>query len=113
MALSEFYEEWKEEPLVVLKWLQLVATSAFPGNVTNVQNLLEHPAFIITNPNSCYSVFLGFARSTPNFHAADGSGYDFMANSILKVIGPLAGTSFSVGPLPFLLVPLPLFLMDD
>eukprot|EP00884_Botryococcus_braunii_P010598 jgi/Botrbrau1/1953/Bobra.0005s0045.1 len=84
-ALSEFYEEWKEEPLVVLKWLQLVATSAFPGNVAKVQNLLEHPAFIITNPNSCYSVFLGFARSTPNFHAADGSGYDFMADSILKV----------------------------
>lgn len=66
----------------------MVASSALPGNVADVTKLLEHPAFIITNPNSCYSVFLGFARSPVNFHAADGSGYDFMADSILKVNDP-------------------------
>lgn len=36
---------------------------------------------------SCYSMFLGFARSAVNFHAEDGSGYEFMGNSILKVHG--------------------------
>lgn len=30
-------------------------------------------------------MFLGFARSPVNFHAEDGSGYEFMGNSILKV----------------------------
>lgn len=34
---------------------------------------------------SCYSMFLGFARSPVNFHAEDGSGYEFMGDSILKV----------------------------
>ena len=34
---------------------------------------------------SCYSLFLGFARSPVNFHAADGSGYKFMGDAILKV----------------------------
>lgn len=34
---------------------------------------------------SCYSLFLGFARSPVNFHAQDGSGYKFMGDAILKV----------------------------
>jgi Domain of unknown function (DUF3458_C) ARM repeats len=34
---------------------------------------------------SCYSLFLGFARSPVNFHAANGSGYKFMGDAILKV----------------------------
>lgn len=33
---------------------------------------------------SCYSLFLGFARSVVNFHAEDGSGYKFLGDSILK-----------------------------
>jgi hypothetical protein len=43
---------------------------------------------------SCYSMFLGFARSPVNFHAEDGSGYQFMGDSILKVfpsLPPYAG----------------------
>ena len=39
----------------------------------------------MTNPNSCYSLFLSFARSPVNFHAEDGSGYAWMADSILAV----------------------------
>ena len=57
-----------------------------PGNLKNVEKLLEHPAFSITNPNACYSLFLSFLRSSVNFHAADGSGYKFIADSVLKVV---------------------------
>ncbi len=56
-----------------------------PGNLKNVEKLLDHPAFSITNPNACYSLFLSFLRSSVNFHAADGSGYRFIADSVLKV----------------------------
>ena len=52
-----------------------------------MEGLLDHPAFSITNPNACYSLFLSFLRSPVNFHAADGSGYKFIADSILKVHG--------------------------
>lgn len=61
-----------------------------PGNLGAVRGLLEHPAFALSNPNMCYSLFLSFLRSTPNFHAADGSGYAFLADSILQVQGPSA-----------------------
>jgi aminopeptidase N len=59
--------------------------SNVPGNVALARSLMAHPAFAITNPNNCYSLFLGFARSPVNFHAADGSGYEFMADAVLKV----------------------------
>ncbi|BDA49167.1 Aminopeptidase N [Coccomyxa sp. Obi] len=84
-ALAEFYEQWKDDALVMLKWIALQAGSNLEGNLKNVEKLVSHPAFSITNPNACYSMFLGFLRSPVNFHAADGSGYKFMADSILKV----------------------------
>ncbi|GFH14567.1 uncharacterized protein HaLaN_10648 [Haematococcus lacustris] len=61
------------------------AMSNAPGNVSLAKQLVDHPAFNIGNPNNCYSLFLGFARSPVNFHAADGSGYEFMADSVLRV----------------------------
>ena len=85
VALDKFYEEWKDDSLVILKWLGLQTGSNVNGNLQNVQQLLKHPAVNITNPNTCYSVFLGFARSPVNFHAQDGSGYKFMADSTLEV----------------------------
>ena len=60
------------------------AGSSMPGNVSRFAALLEHPAFTITTPNCCYSLFLGFARSV-NFHDASGSGYEFIGDAVLKV----------------------------
>lgn len=83
-ALQEFYEVNKDKPLVLLKWLAVQASCALPGNIAKVRALMEHPAFTITTPNCCYSLFLGFARSV-NFHAADGSGYEFIGDSVIKM----------------------------
>ena len=118
-VLKEFYEQWKDESLVVLKWLGIQTSSNIPGNLAAVKKLLDHPAVNLNNPNTNYTgetrhwlttstatlilpccgvdvfgstdctplpaVFLGFVRSPVNFHAADGSGYQFIADSILKV----------------------------
>jgi aminopeptidase N len=83
-ALQEFYEANKDKPLTLLKWLVTQASSCMPGNVANVRALMEHPAFVVTNPNCCYSLFLGFARSV-NFHAPDGSGYEFVGDAVIKM----------------------------
>lgn len=63
------------------------------GNLDAVRGLMQHPAFAMSNPNMCYSLFLSFLRSTPNFHAADGSGYAFLADSILQARVPFSATS--------------------
>jgi aminopeptidase N len=47
-----------------------------------VARLLEHPRFDPAAPNSVRAVLGGLAGNTPVFHAADGSGYRFMAEQI-------------------------------
>ena len=40
----------------------------------------------IKNPNKCYALFCGFGRSSwEGFHAADGSGYAWLADGVLAV----------------------------
>jgi len=87
-ALAEFYEQWKHEPLVVLKWITMQAGSNLKGNIGAVKELVEHEAFNIKNPNNCYSLFLAFSNlSAVNFHAEDGSGYEFMGEWVREVDG--------------------------
>ncbi|QDZ17935.1 alanyl aminopeptidase [Chloropicon primus] len=84
-ALKSFYTQWSNEPLVMLKWLGLQAGSNIEGNLKVMKELLEHPAFDIKNPNKVYSLVGGFTRSAVNFHAADGSGYEFLADLVIKL----------------------------
>ena len=51
--------------------------------------MANEEAFHITNPNNCYSLFLGFARSPVNFHAADGSGASARARAASASPPPL------------------------
>jgi len=84
-CLDAFYEQWSSEPLNVLEWLGVQAGSNIEGNVARVQELLTHPAFDMKNPNKVYALIGGFASSAVNFHAADGSGYAFLADAVLKI----------------------------
>ena len=84
-ALAEYAADYGDEPLAMLKWLAIQAGADMPDNLGAVKALAEHPAFAVTNPNCCYSLYLAFQRSPLNFHAADGSGYEFIADSVLAV----------------------------
>ena len=44
-ALEAFYARWKDEPLVLDKWLAVQATSRLPGTLAEVKRLTTHPAF--------------------------------------------------------------------
>ena len=46
---------------------------------------MDGPAFDIKNPNKVYSLIGGFCASSNNFHAADGSGYEFLADVVLEL----------------------------
>eukprot|EP01018_Ginkgo_biloba_P034330 Gb_40952 [translate_table: standard] len=84
-VLSDFYRKWEGDALVINKWLALQAVSDIPGNVKNVQSLLEHPAFDIRNPNKVYSLIGGFCGCSVNFHAKDGSGYQLLGDIVLQL----------------------------
>ncbi|RZC52839.1 hypothetical protein C5167_021270 [Papaver somniferum] len=100
-VLADFYGKWEHDFLVVNKWLGLQAISDIPGNVENVRKLLKHSAFDLRNPNKVRSLIGGFRMSPVNFHAKDGSGYQFLGEMLLQLdkLNPMVAsrmvTSFS------------------
>ena len=88
-ALRAFYEQWQDDRQVVDKWLSVQAQSSLPDTLLRVKGLMKHPAFSIKNPNNVRALIGQFCRNNPiNFHAIDGSGYQFLAQQI-KVLNDL------------------------
>jgi aminopeptidase N len=85
LALEEFHARWKDEPLVVDKWLAVQAGSRLPGTLARVKELLAHPAFDLKVPNKVYALIRGFSANHVRFHAADGSGYEFLADRVIEL----------------------------
>jgi aminopeptidase N len=84
-TLDAFYAKWKDEPLVVDKWLAVQATSRLPDTLARIERLMRHEAFDIRNPNKVYALIRAFCANHVRFHAADGSGYAFGADRVLEL----------------------------
>jgi aminopeptidase N len=85
-VLEQFYVRWRNEALVVDKWLAVQSTSRLPGTLADVRRLMQHPAFDIRNPNKVRALISGFCHGNPvRFHARDGTGYDFCAEQVIAL----------------------------
>ncbi|HUW75840.1 MAG TPA: aminopeptidase N, partial [Gallionella sp.] len=83
--LNRFYQDFKKEALVVDKWFSLQAM-AMHTDVNAVRKLMMHPAFTLKNPNRARSLIFSFCNGNPSqFHAADGSGYEFWAEQVIAL----------------------------
>lgn len=84
-ALKRFYNDFKDDALVIDKWFTLQA-SASNTDVAKMRKLLKHPAFTLHNPNRARSLVFAFCNSNPTqFHAADGSGYALWADLVVEL----------------------------
>ncbi|MGV8917587.1 MAG: aminopeptidase N [Pseudomonas sp.] len=87
-ALQVFAENFKDNPLVMDQWFSVQAGSTLPGGLQRVKALMEHPAFNVKNPNKVRALIGAFAgQNLINFHAADGSGYRFLADLVIQLNG--------------------------
>lgn len=84
-ALQRYYDKWQQEALVVDKWLAVQAGSRLPDTLARVQGLMGHPAFSLKNPNKVYALIGSFRANQRHFHAADGSGYAFLAEQVIAL----------------------------
>jgi aminopeptidase N len=85
-AFGDFESRWRHDPLVLDKWFALQATSSLPGALQRVRALMSHPGFSIRNPNRVRAVIGAFSMANQvHFHAVDGSGYDFLTDSVLEL----------------------------
>ncbi|WP_397452157.1 aminopeptidase N [Pseudomonas sp. NA-150] len=87
-ALAVFAENFKDNPLVMDQWFSVQAGSTLPGGLQRTKALMEHPAFNLKNPNKVRALVGAFAgQNLINFHAADGSGYRFLADLVIQLNG--------------------------
>lgn len=86
VVLREFYDKWKDEALVMNKWLHLQAISPLADTLERVQRLAHDPVFDETNPNKVGSLFVRFAtQNHVRFHDPSGAAYRFLADRILAI----------------------------
>ena len=85
-CLEHFYQAWREEGLVLDKWFALQAASSHVDAFEQVQALVQHPDFKLSNPNRARSVLGVFGRlNLLGFHREDGLGYEFLASQIIQL----------------------------
>ena len=83
--LARFAAKFDDQALVMDKYFMLIASSRRSDTLDQVQAALTHPRFDIANPNKVRALIGTFARNVPHFHAADGSGYRFVADKIREI----------------------------
>ncbi len=85
-ALADFETKWSASPLVMDKWYGVQAMSVRKDLRERLVKLMARPDYDLRNPNRVRSLAASFAMNNPvAFHAADGWGYRFLADLVLKV----------------------------
>ncbi len=85
-SLEDFYEKWKNNPLVIDKWFAVGASRPGPNALFYVKDLTKHAAYNNSNPNRVRALVGSFAMNNSEaFHKSDGSGYAFFADQVLDM----------------------------
>ncbi len=84
--LGAYYSEWQDNALVINKWLSIQATIPAEDTLERVKQLMDLPIFSMKNPNVVRSLIGAFcAGNITQFHAVDGSGYEFLADQVIEL----------------------------
>ena len=86
-AFENFGRIYASEPLILDKWFALQAQIGEKETLDRVQGLMRHHAFSLANPNRTRALIGGFSANSTQFNRADGAGYDFLADIVLRLDG--------------------------
>ena len=85
-AISQFYQQWRHERLVIDKWFSLQVSTCPASQAVNVaRNLLKHPDFTLKNPNRFRALVGALAMTPAAFHQADGSAYALVVDQLIAL----------------------------
>ena len=85
-ATAAFYDQWKDDRLVIDKWFAIQAGSTAPdAALAKVTALSGHADFDWKNPNRFRSLIGPFAMNPAAFHHKNGKGYTFIADWLIKL----------------------------
>jgi aminopeptidase N len=84
--VDAFYAKWADDRLVLDKWFMMQVALAPPETAAKIADKLsQHPAFDWKNPNRFRSLIGGLTSNAAGFHAADGAGYRFVAEWLMRL----------------------------
>ncbi|MDN3504927.1 MAG: aminopeptidase N [Rhabdochlamydiaceae bacterium] len=105
-ALAQFYEQYKDDDLVMMKWFAVQGGSKLDSTFERVKELIKDDVFDYKVPNLVRSLFVSFMNNHNRFHSTEDSVYQFFADEVIKVdkVNPytaarLAGAFKKVGKL--------------
>ena len=85
-ALAAFHARWRSDDLVLDKWFAIQAMSPLPDTPDAVRTLAKHADFDLRNPNRVRALVASFASGNQvRFHEPSGSGYRFLADTIIAL----------------------------
>ena len=83
-VLDAFHARWRGDDLVLDKWFAIQAMSPLPDTPAAVRALAKHADFDLRNPNRVRALVGSFAGGNQvRFHEPSGSGYRFLADTII------------------------------
>jgi aminopeptidase N len=83
--LKDFYEKYKDNTLVMNKYLGIKASSHREGLLQRVINLQADEVYDVKVPNLVRALIGAFLGNYKYFHAKDGSGYKFIADKLIEI----------------------------
>ncbi|WP_164657908.1 aminopeptidase N [Tropicibacter sp. Alg240-R139] len=84
--LQAFYDQWKDDRLVIDKWFGLQVSLADPEQTATVaRTLTKHPDFNWKNPNRFRAVFGTLAMNHAGFHHVGGAAYMLLADWLIRL----------------------------
>lgn len=82
-ALADFEKRFRDNPLIIDKWLAVQATVPGPDTLDRVKKLMESTHFMPTNPNRIRALIGSFVAGNPTgFNDIEGHGYAFLAEQV-------------------------------
>ena len=84
-ALSKFYTKWKQETLVMQKWLNVQASASYDSTYDLVLKLEQDAIYDKTVPNLVRALLGAFASNHLQFNHSSGRGYKLIADRILEI----------------------------
>jgi aminopeptidase N len=85
-ALDRFQALYRDDPLVLDKWLTLQAQIPETSTLDRVRRLMQHVPFSLSNPNRVRALIGSFASGNQTqFNRPDGEGFRFVADVAAEI----------------------------
>lgn len=85
LVKEDFYMTWKDDSLVLQKWMQILASIPSQQCFQNLTMLENLPEYDKTVPNIVRAVYGVFINNFTVFHSKDGRGYKILADKIIEI----------------------------